>query len=588
VAALAKSGVVEGGQGGAASQALALVARGRTAFAAMPQKQRTRLIGCLILVAAAGAALWWWGSKTDWKTLYSGLEARDVQQVEGELAAASIAYQSTPDGLGVQVPAELLDKARMEIATKGMPQSGRMGFELFDKPNWVGSEFDEKVNYQRALEGELEHTIATIGSVRSARVHLVLPKESLFTSEQQAAKASVVLKLKRSTLGREEVESIRNLVAGAVEGLTPDQVVLVDADGRANLNTPGREAAASDEEQALEQKLIAMLEPLAGRENVRATVNIVYDQGSVERTDEVVDPTQVVALTTQKSDQVAGGAAAKVGGIPGTVSNTPAAAAPGSAVAATQAAKDALPVYPSAGGQGQTQHEESSTFAVTRHLTHEEQGPGRIERISAAVLVNDRASAGAGKDATTVWHARTPDEMHRLEELAQAAVGFDVKRGDTVVMQNISFTGNVPEVKVAGVQRVSEEAQEFLHSQPELLRTLGAGLIAVLLILMVVRPVVRQTMVMFAEQRALMAGTVSAALPGGERLALGGAGAEVGSEFEQGVREPAGRPVRKRGSAGSSIDNEGVLEYVAAHIRREPLQSKRLLEAWIGGREEGQ
>jgi len=584
VAALAKSGVVEGGQAGAASQALALVARGRTAFGAMPQKQRTRLIGCAILVAAAGAALWWWGSKTDWKTLYSGLEARDVQQVEGELAAASIAYQSTPDGLGVQVPAELLDKARMEIATKGMPQSGRMGFELFDKPNWVGSEFDEKVNYQRALEGELEHTIATIGSVRSARVHLVLPKESLFTSEQQAAKASVVLKLKRSTLGREEVESIRNLVAGAVEGLTPEQVTLVDADGRANLNTPGREAAASDEEQALEQKLIAMLEPLAGRENVRATVNIVYDQGSVERTDEVVDPTQVVALSTQKSDQVAGGAAAKTGGIPGTVSNTPAAAAPGSAVAATQA-KDALPVYPSAGGPGQTQHEESSTFAVTRHLTHEEQGPGRIERISAAVLVNDRASAGAGKDTATVWHARTPDEMHRLEELAQAAVGFDVKRGDTVVMQNISFTGNVPEVKVAGVQRVSEEAQEFLHSQPELLRTLGAGLIAVLLILMVVRPVVRQTMAMFAEQRALMAGTVSAALPGGERLALGGAGAEVGSEFEQGVREPAVRPMRKRSSA---IDNEGVLEYVAAHIRREPLQSKRLLEAWIGGREDGQ
>jgi len=457
-----------------------------------------------------------------------------------------------------------------------------MGFELFDKPNWVGSEFDEKVNYQRALEGELEHTIATIGSVRSARVHLVLPKESLFTSEQQAAKASVVLKLKRSTLGREEVESIRNLVAGAVEGLTPEQVTLVDADGRANLNTPGREAAASDEEQALEQKLIAMLEPLAGRENVRATVNIVYDQGSVERTDEVVDPTQVVALSTQKSDQVAGGAAAKTGGIPGTVSNTPAAAAPGSAVAATQA-KDALPVYPSAGGPGQTQHEESSTFAVTRHLTHEEQGPGRIERISAAVLVNDRASAGAGKDAATVWHARTPDEMHRLEELAQAAVGFDVKRGDTVVMQNISFTGNVPEVKVAGVQRVSEEAQEFLHSQPELLRTLGAGLIAVLLILMVVRPVVRQTMAMFAEQRALSAGNVSAALPGGERLALGGA--DVGSEFEQGVREPAVRPMRKRSSA---IDNEGVLEYVAAHIRREPLQSKRLLEAWIGGREDGQ
>ena len=159
-----------------------------------------------------------------------------MQQVSQELAAAGIPFQTTADGTGVEVPAELVDKARMEVAAKGMPQSGRLGFELFDKPNWVGSEFDEKVNYQRALEGELEHTIGTLEVVRSARVHLVLPKESLFAGEEKVAKASVVLKLRRSTMTPEQTDSIRNLVAGAVENLSAQQVTLVDADGRVNLN----------------------------------------------------------------------------------------------------------------------------------------------------------------------------------------------------------------------------------------------------------------------------------------------------------------------------------------------------------------
>ena len=573
MAGLAKTGTVEGAQGGAA-QAMAVVGRAREAFGALTPAKRTRLIVCAMVIAAACAVVGWWGSRTEWKTLYSGMEGRDVQQVEGELAAAGIQYQSTPDGLGVQVPSELLDKARMEVATKGMPQSGRMGFELFDKPNWVGSEFDEKVNYQRALEGELEHTIGTIAAVRSARVHLVMAKDSLFTAEQQAAKASVVLKLKRATLRPEEVESIRNLVAGAVEGLTPEQVTLVDADGRVNFNSPGRAEAASDEEQALEQKLVAMLEPLAGRDNVRATVNISYDQGSVEKTDEVVDPTQVVALTTQKNDQVSN-PAAKAAGVPGTVSNTPGPAAPGTAVAAAQAAaKDALPVYPTAGAQnGQMAHEENSTFAVSKHLTHEEQGPGRILRVTAAVLVNDRSMPGVAKDgASRVWRARTPDEMKRLEELAQAAVGFDTKRGDQVVIENISFEGNAPEPKVVGLERASEEAQSLLRAQPDLLRTIAAGLLAMLLVMFVLRPVAKQAMAMMSDQKALAAGNLELALPAGS-------GAQLALADASGQSEPEIEQAKKRNSL--TMDSAGVLEHVAKHIREAPLQSTRLLEAWI-------
>jgi len=183
--------------GGPTNKALAMAAAMRERLMAMPAGKRTWLIAAGVFLAAMCAGMVWFAGRPDWRVLFSGLDGKDVQQVSQELSAAGIPYETTVDGAGVQVPAEMLDKARMEVAAKGMPQTGRLGFELFDKPNWVGSEFDERVNYQRALEGELEHTIGTLGMVKSARVHLVLPQASLFAAEEKVAKASVVLKLKR-------------------------------------------------------------------------------------------------------------------------------------------------------------------------------------------------------------------------------------------------------------------------------------------------------------------------------------------------------------------------------------------------------
>jgi flagellar M-ring protein FliF len=294
----------------------------------------------------------------------------------------------------------------------------------------MGSEFDERVNYQRALEGELEQTISTLAVVRSARVHLVLPTQSLFTSEVKNAKASAVLKLRRSSVDPAEADAIRSLVAGAVENLSADDVVLVDADGRVSLKPRSKNAAEGEIEQALEMKLVSLLEPLAGRDNVRATVNLSYEQGSEERTDEVYDPSQVATLNMQRSEQTSN-QPSKPSGVPGTASNTPAAspngAVQGSATATPGApplvAKDAAPVYPQASLPGQTIKEESGTYAVTKHLVHSELEPGRLRRVTAAIVVNDRASLeGAGKQRHTVWKPRSPDEMRRLEELAAATI----------------------------------------------------------------------------------------------------------------------------------------------------------------------
>jgi len=580
------------GADGLAEKAMAAAKSMQQRFLVLPAGKRTWLISSAAFLAAACIAMMWFAQRPDWRVLFSGLDRKDVQQVSQELAAAGINYQVTPDESGVEVPADLLDKARMEVAAKGMPQSGRLGFELFDKPNWVGSEFDERVNYQRALEGELEHTIETLGVVRSARVHLVLPQQSLFLSEEKVAKASVVLKLRRPTVDPEQADAIRSLVAGAVENLSPDDVTLVDADGRANLKPRSNNAGKDEEEQLLEAKLVAMLEPLAGRDNVRATVNVSYDQGSEERTDEVYDPSQTATLSMQKREQVSA-MPVKPSGVPGTASNSP-AGAPAGAVAGSQAAaapgtppllqKQALPVYPQQGnGRDQSIQEENGTYGVTKHLLHSEEGPGRIRRVTAAVVVNDRAIVeGAGKLQHTVWKPRSSTEMRQLEQLAQAAVGFDLRRGDQVVMENISFSTNAPELKPPPMDRAIETARAFAVSQPGMMRMVMIGICGLLLVFFVLRPVARQVTATLREPVLLTAGA------NGMRTFADQQNQMLGTESdwrpEARMEDEPLIPIRIKSRAQQQ--QQGIFDHVSEHIRREPAQSTRLLEAWIGSSEE--
>jgi flagellar M-ring protein FliF len=574
------------GKAAPADRALAMLSEMQEHLMAIPAQKRTWLIASAVFVAAMCAGMAWFAGRPDWRILFNGLDGRDAQQVAQELSAAGIPYEMTADGAGVQVPAAMLDKARMEVAAKGMPQTGRLGFELFDKPNWVGSEFDERVNYQRALEGELEHTIGTLGVVKSARVHLVLPQASLFAAEEKVAKASVVLKLRRDALDPEQADAIRSLVAGSVENLSPEQVTLVDADGRVNFKQRSSDAVEADAEQAMETKLVAMLEPLAGHDNVRATVNVSYDHGSEERTDEVYDPSQVATLSMQKSEQVST-PRVQPSGIPGTASNSPGGAPVGAAAGSQAAAapgtppllqKQALPVYPQQGaGQEQSLTEENGTYGVTKHLVHTEQGPGRVRRVSAAVVVNDRmATEGVGKLEHMVWKPRSAEEMHQLEQLAQAAVGFDSRRGDQVVMQNISFSTNGPEIKPPAMDRLVEETSGLLHAQPGLIKTLLTGVCGVLLVLFVLRPVARQMTTTLREPQLLTAG----------QGAANGLGVTEEAMFSP-PRNEGEEAMLPRGATKTHLLHQGIFEHVSDHIRREPAQSTRVLEAWIGTSEEG-
>jgi flagellar M-ring protein FliF len=576
-----------GTEAGVGSQALAVIARGQKVLKAMPPKKRTGLMAGGLMLAAVIAGMIWFLNRPDWRVLYSGLEPRDSGLVEQELGAAGIVYRTTSDQSGVEVPAESLDKARMEVAAKGMPQTGRLGFELFDKPNWVGSEFDEKVNYQRALEGELEHTIASLGSVKSARVHLVLPAESLFAQEAKSAKASVVLKLRKPQLAQEEVESIRRLVAGAVENLAPENVTLVDADGRLDLQAKDQRAREGDSEQAMEAKLIAMLEPTVGVGNVRAIVNAEYDDGAEERTDEVYDPSLTATTSSQKTEQ-SSGAAAKASGVPGTASNTPAAAPVGAVQGSAAAAapgvppllqpggKDALPVYPDRGyGQNQTMKQESGTYAVTKHMLHREDGPGRLRRVTVAVVVNDRMTMeGVGKLAHAVWKPRSSEEMHRLEGLAQAAVGYDPKRADAVVVENVGFSSNTTDPPAQGIAQVVEQAKDVAHQEPGLVRAGMMAFLGLAVVLIVLRPVARQVVMALQEPKPLP-------VVAEEKLGLGGAAGALQGQLAVSAEARAALE-----AADEAQVQQMIVEDIAGRIQQKPVQSTRLLEQWINSPQE--
>ncbi len=216
--------------------------------------------------------------------------------------------------------------------------------------------------------------------------------------------------------------------------------------------------------------------------------------------------------------------------------------------------------------------QENDTYGVTKHLVHTEEGPGRVRRVSAAVVVNDRsAMEGVGKQEHVVWKPRSADEMHRLEQLAQAAVGYDARRGDQVVMQNVSFSTNAPEFKPPLMDKVMEETRGLLHAQPELMRTAMIGICGVLLVLFVLRPVARQVTATLKEPLMLPAGSAVAGVierPGEQREAIDTVRAE-----ETLLSRPKSKTYQLQ---------QGIFEHVSEHIRRDPAQSTRLLEAWIG------
>jgi flagellar M-ring protein FliF len=450
-------------------------------WASRTTRQKIYLGVGLAVTLAALAALGQMISAPDYKTLMTGLEPADTQTIAAQLAAKKIPYVVAPDGTSVSVPADQLDVARVEMASHDAPHSGRIGYEIFDKVSWGQTEFDEKVNYQRALEGELERTIQTMSSVKSARVHLVMASSSVFIDRERGAKASVTLRLKRGTLSREQLEAISRLVSGAVDELKPSDINIVDADSNRSLGiATGSEAESDSMERQLSARLIATLSPIVGVDHIHSSVNVEYETGSSEENQEKYDPAVSTPLNMQRSEEhTSDGTAA--GGVPGTSTNVPSAtpAAAGAAAAAAAA--------------GQTSKTESATYGVNKTTRHTVEPAGRIRRLTAAVLIDDviERKQEKGKWVET-HHKRSPEDMKLIGDLAQAAIGFNSTRGDVVSIQNLAFDRGDPieDVPLNAIGKFQKNLSPYATP----LRYAGLLVLFALVYLLMIRPVQKKAL----------------------------------------------------------------------------------------------
>jgi flagellar M-ring protein FliF len=484
-------------------------------------------------------------------TLYSGLRPQEAQDLGSRLAAKNIAYQLSPDGSSLLVPEDKLDSARLETAAQGLPRNARLGFEIFDTPNWAGSDFTEKVNYQRALEGELERTLQTLSEVESARVHLVMAHDSLFTDQQTEAKAAVILKTHGGELSEQAQHAIPQLVASAVEGLHPQNVTVVDADSNSSLlkrHGPG-ENTSYDLDQELSKTLVQTLEPVVGTGHVRASVHVEYDLSTSDNTEEVYDPKATATLSQQKSEETAGGAGPA--GVPGTASNLPSGSPPATAAAVNS--------------DTQSSHSESATYAVSKTVRHTSLPPGRIRRVAAAVLVDDAEEVTEKDGKRTVTHRkRTPEEMKQIGQLAAAAIGVDTQRGDLLSLENLSFQRQ-PEEAVAAPSKL-DKTRTLILQWAWLLRYVGILLLFAIVYFLILRPVKKQIITAFRElpQRLTKPGKeLNSSSPAAAVRAAGGIEIELPPGSEQGQRAAA------------------LKKQLADKIKAEPAAASRLVQSWI-------
>jgi len=516
-------------------------------------RQRVLLGGSVVLVAGTVWLFVVLLGGGDYKPLYTGMAPADAQSLGQRLASQNIAYQVSPDGTSVLVRSDQIDKARLEAASQPLA-SGRLGFELFDKPNWSGSDFSEKVNYQRALEAELERTIQSMSGVEAVRVHLVLPRESLFTDRERVAKAGVVLKLRGARLNDQIAASVANLVSSAWDDLSPQNVTVVTTDGQSPASGHGRTgltlAVNQEFETALAERVVQTLTPVIGSEHVKSSVTIEYDPTSGESTQEVYDPNTTAVLTSQISQETVGDL--EPAGIPGTPSNVPNSQGN---TAATQQAKTS--------NATQGIRSESKTYAVS-HTTHRLLEPaGRIKRIAAAILVDDalESKVDNGKTQET-RRKRTPDEMKQLEELAKAAIGFDEKRGDLFSLQNIAFEQHAPDVPQAPGkwQRVLTFAERWTG----FLRYAALLLLFAVVYVLVLRPVKNQVV-------ALLKAPAPTLLP-----------AAVASGGVARVDGVSGTLVATTGEPSSDLQAAVSLKNrLVEKVKSDPETASKLIQTWL-------
>lgn len=406
----------------------------------------------IILVALAGSvagliALTLWTQQPDMQVLFTNLSGEDAAAIIDKLKETKVPYETTGGGSTVLVPSEQVHDLRLQLATQGLPHGGGVGFEIFDRTSIGMSEFVQKLNYRRALQGELARTIAQMPEVERARVHLAIPERRLFASDQEKARGSVILSLRNGQqLSQAQVQGVIHLVSSSVEGLQARDVTIVDGHGRMLSATMTDETAGLSNtqldyqrsiEKDVETRIQTMLERIVGPNKAVVRVSSVVDFRKVETTEERYDPNSQVVRSEQRGQEKANGTNGVGGGVPGVQSNVP-------------PATDQEPAQTSS-NSSHTKNE-TVNYEISRTVSKIVEPVGVIKQLSVAVLVDGiyepvKAGEGEATDVSAAARKYTPrseEDLKRIEDIVKKAMGFSAERQDQVQVVNVQF-GTGPE-----------------------------------------------------------------------------------------------------------------------------------------------
>ncbi|MEQ1947284.1 MAG: flagellar basal-body MS-ring/collar protein FliF [Bryobacteraceae bacterium] len=562
----------------------------RKLFESFSWKQRIWLLAAA--VAVGGGISWFshWNQERDFKPLYSNLAPEDASALVAKLKEAAIEYRLGEGGSTILVPSARVSEARLSLAGQGLPKSGRIGFELFDKANFGASEFTEQVNYHRAVEGELERTVMSIREVEQARIHLTFAKESIYTEVRQPAKASVLLKLRAgSKLSLQNVAAICQLTASAVPELSPDQVSVVDSNGNL-LNRPKRGGAADamnetalDYKKTIERdfqnKIAATLDPMLGSEHFRVSVSADIDTSSAEQEEETYDP-QKSAMSSSQTSEDGNGQSSASGGVPGTASNLP---RPASA--------------PAAGAPAFTRKTSNVTYQNSRIIRRTKLPQGGVSKLAISVLVDHNVRFEGAK---RIVEAPSPEKLMVVHDLVAATSGFNMDRGDQLVVEAFPFESTVAVEPPASPPATAPTsplgniplppwAQKLMGTKNFMvIAGIGAGAVLLLVGLggfFFVRS--RKKKKKFAAE------TSAAALEGGKSKSALGTPEEIEKQFEARMVEHAALQAKHQAEElmklkvpeVSTKKTDVLTKHIAEETKKDPMAMAQVVRSWLNGQD---
>ena len=548
--------------------------------------QRIAIFAVTSAVIGGLLALSHWNQERDFKPLLSGLAAEDTGAVTAKLKELGVDYRLN-DTDTILVPSDRIAEVRLQLASAGLPKSGRVGFELFDKVNFGASEFAEQVNYHRAIEGELERSVMSIREVEQARVHITLAKDSLYTEQRESAKASILVKLRAAAgLSPQNVAAICQLTASAVPGLSADQVSVVDTNGNL-LNRP-RPAGIGDGEQAteaaldyrksvehdLQTKIGQTLEPLLGANHFRVGVSADVDLTSGDQSEETYDPLKSVMTSSQTTQD--GPALPSASGVPGTASNLP---NPTSS--------------PSTGASNYARHTESVTYQTSRVVKHIKLPQGVLKRLSLSVLV-DHTLRWEG--AKRIVEAPSAEKLKVIHDVVQAATGLNMERGDQLVVEAFPFEATLtseqarfdaPPVTAVAPSALPPWLQKLVGKKSfAMIAGIGAA-VALALVAGVVFVMKRsgkkskvKTESTAAELGEAKAKGIAPAMDGAQQLQ-----ARMAEQATEKAKQEVEALIKLRLPEVSTKKTEVLTKHIVAETKKDPLAMAQVVRTWLHGDE---